>query len=439
MGSTGRVAGIDPGTQQIIRARAKAARRNISVEFQVGVIEQLPFPDQTFDVVFSTLMMHHLPAPLKRQGLAEMARVLKPGGRLVTADFKHKQERAGLSARFHVGGSRIQELEDLLKEAGFDRVGTEELRPDPVRDWLRDAGLPPHRSAPGVQPDRAGGQRPDGWSLWVGAAGELHSVRAPDYRVCGRVEPRGACGGILEVGPALVGWNGIELMIASFFPKSENAAGHIYDPLGVHMMNGMIFFLNIGIVLVVLSLRFARDERWSDLALYTRVLGIALFVMSVLNGYFAAAVGDPLHPWLGLFQRMILAVWFLCLLILALRLWRVGRSDVDTHLVAPSAALSSSMRSDQAVTTGIPRWMIVFGIITLLLLLTVVLIEITTNGMGGMQMSIPMYLSTIAYRGKRYDHEAQPTQGRAHRACHVLGWLVWCGRCLPDTLPGRDD
>ncbi|GHO77821.1 hypothetical protein KSD_55920 [Ktedonobacter sp. SOSP1-85] len=129
VGSTGRVAGVDPGTQQITRARAKAARRNISVEFQVGVIEQLPFPDQTFDVVFSTLMMHHLPAPLKRQGLAEIARALKPGGRLVIADFKHKQERAGLSARFHAGGSRTQELEDLLKEAGFDRVGTEELRP----------------------------------------------------------------------------------------------------------------------------------------------------------------------------------------------------------------------------------------------------------------------------------------------------------------------
>lgn len=76
----GRAAGVDPGTEQIARARAKAARRSVPIEFQVGVIEQLPFPDQTFDVVFSTLMMHHLPAPLKRQGLMEIARVLKPGG-----------------------------------------------------------------------------------------------------------------------------------------------------------------------------------------------------------------------------------------------------------------------------------------------------------------------------------------------------------------------
>ncbi|HEU5099789.1 MAG TPA: methyltransferase domain-containing protein, partial [Roseiflexaceae bacterium] len=93
VGSAGRVVGIDPSAQQIARARAKAARRNVPIEFQVGVIEQLAFPDQTFDVALSTLMMHHLPASLKRQGLAEIARVLKAGGRLIIADFTRKQER----------------------------------------------------------------------------------------------------------------------------------------------------------------------------------------------------------------------------------------------------------------------------------------------------------------------------------------------------------
>jgi 2-polyprenyl-3-methyl-5-hydroxy-6-metoxy-1,4-benzoquinol methylase len=39
----GRVVGIDPGCQQIVRARAKAARRNVPIEFQIGVIEQLAF------------------------------------------------------------------------------------------------------------------------------------------------------------------------------------------------------------------------------------------------------------------------------------------------------------------------------------------------------------------------------------------------------------
>jgi len=129
VGRAGRVAGVDPGTQQIARARAKAARRHVPIEFQIGVIEQLPFPDQTFDVVFSTLMMHHVPASLKRQGLAEIARVLKPGGRLVIADFKRKQERQGQAARFHAGGSSMQDLAALVKDTGFSEVETEEMRP----------------------------------------------------------------------------------------------------------------------------------------------------------------------------------------------------------------------------------------------------------------------------------------------------------------------
>jgi ubiquinone/menaquinone biosynthesis C-methylase UbiE len=119
VGATGYVAGIDPGPAQIARARAKAARSHQSADFQVGVIERLPFADQSFDVVFSTLMMHHLPTPLKRQGLAEVARVLKPGGRLVIADFTRKQDRTGRAARFHAGGSDIHALAELIGEAGF--------------------------------------------------------------------------------------------------------------------------------------------------------------------------------------------------------------------------------------------------------------------------------------------------------------------------------
>jgi len=101
----------------------------VPIEFQIGMIEQLPFPDQSFDVVFATLMMHHLPASLKRQGLAEIARVLKPGGRLVIADFKRKQERQGRAARFHAGGSSIQDLAAMVSDAGFSEVETEEMQP----------------------------------------------------------------------------------------------------------------------------------------------------------------------------------------------------------------------------------------------------------------------------------------------------------------------
>jgi ubiquinone/menaquinone biosynthesis C-methylase UbiE len=128
-GRTSRVAGIDPSAVQIARAQTKAARRSLRVDFQTGVIEQLPFPDQSFDVVLSTLMMHHLPAPLKRQGLVEVARVLKPGGRLVIADFIRKQDRVGRATRFHAGGSSLPDLVTLVTDAGFSHVTTGDLPP----------------------------------------------------------------------------------------------------------------------------------------------------------------------------------------------------------------------------------------------------------------------------------------------------------------------
>lgn len=127
VGNTGRVDGIDPGAEQIARARARAARKRVPAEFQVGVIERLPFPDQTFDVVLSTLMMHHLGPDLKRQGLREIARVLKPGGSVIIADFAHKRERQGTAQRFHAGGSSLPDLNTFVTEAGFTQVEMEQM------------------------------------------------------------------------------------------------------------------------------------------------------------------------------------------------------------------------------------------------------------------------------------------------------------------------
>ncbi len=143
IGATGRTCGVDPGAQQIARARSKAARRALPIEFKVGVIEHLDFPDQTFDAVVSTLMMHHLPDDLKRQGLSEIARVLKPGGRLVIADFKrpeNAQDQRARHGRHGAMGSGIQDLPALVKDAGFSQVETEEMQP-PRLPVLPGAGL----------------------------------------------------------------------------------------------------------------------------------------------------------------------------------------------------------------------------------------------------------------------------------------------------------
>jgi demethylmenaquinone methyltransferase/2-methoxy-6-polyprenyl-1,4-benzoquinol methylase/phosphoethanolamine N-methyltransferase len=67
--STGQVCGIDPSPEMIEVACRKAARAQADVDFRVGVIERLPYPDVSFNVVLSSLMMHHLPAELKPIGL----------------------------------------------------------------------------------------------------------------------------------------------------------------------------------------------------------------------------------------------------------------------------------------------------------------------------------------------------------------------------------
>ena len=87
VGPEGEVRGIDASPEMIAVAQRKAAKRGADVAFETGVVERLPFADGTFDAVFSTLMLHHLPDDVKAQGLAEIARVLKPGGRLLAVDM----------------------------------------------------------------------------------------------------------------------------------------------------------------------------------------------------------------------------------------------------------------------------------------------------------------------------------------------------------------
>jgi ubiquinone/menaquinone biosynthesis C-methylase UbiE len=86
-GTDGKVYGIDAAPEMITKAERKAAEKQLDIRYQVGLIEDIPSPDNKFDVVVSSLMLHHLPKDLKRQGIAEISRVLRPGGRFVAVDL----------------------------------------------------------------------------------------------------------------------------------------------------------------------------------------------------------------------------------------------------------------------------------------------------------------------------------------------------------------
>ena len=83
----GRVCGIDISKDQLDVARKRIKQEDLYIEFCEGSIDELPFPDQSFNAIFSTLMLHHVPREVKIGAFREMRRVLKPDGRIVIADF----------------------------------------------------------------------------------------------------------------------------------------------------------------------------------------------------------------------------------------------------------------------------------------------------------------------------------------------------------------
>lgn len=129
----GEIVGVDASPEMLRRARQKARRSRAPVEFQQGVVESLEFGDGRFDLVLSTVMMHHLPVNLRRRCAAEVKRVLKPGGRAMVVDFGPPQGKPRWMARFHRHSYvSVTELQAVLENAGLQvtqcgRVGVGDL------------------------------------------------------------------------------------------------------------------------------------------------------------------------------------------------------------------------------------------------------------------------------------------------------------------------
>jgi SAM-dependent methyltransferase len=85
VGPTGKAYGLDFLEDMVAKAQANAAEAGVdNVEFLHGMIEDVPLPDASVDVVISNCVINL--APDKRPVLAEIARVLRPGGRLAISD-----------------------------------------------------------------------------------------------------------------------------------------------------------------------------------------------------------------------------------------------------------------------------------------------------------------------------------------------------------------
>src|SRR5262252_6733191 len=119
------VAGLDPDPKALARARRKAERAAVTIQLDQGFSDELPYPDASFDRVFSSFMLHHLQAGEKEKTLREVQRVLKPGGSLHLLDFGGPESgQNGFLARLFHSGHTLKYNTDsriiaLMSQAGL--------------------------------------------------------------------------------------------------------------------------------------------------------------------------------------------------------------------------------------------------------------------------------------------------------------------------------
>jgi demethylmenaquinone methyltransferase/2-methoxy-6-polyprenyl-1,4-benzoquinol methylase len=99
VGSTGRVVGTDFCAEMLALAPEKARRAGLEVDFQVADVLALPFPDRSFDVSSISFGIRNVDDPARC--LRELARVVKPGGRVVVLEFGQPDGAFGALYRFY--------------------------------------------------------------------------------------------------------------------------------------------------------------------------------------------------------------------------------------------------------------------------------------------------------------------------------------------------
>jgi SAM-dependent methyltransferase len=139
--------GLDPDQKALARARRKARRAGLAMRLDRGFAQELPYPDASFDRVFSSLMLHHLDSTSKDTLLAEVRRVLRPEGLLILADAMvdahghghgrrrgrmHLHDNVGdaVAARITAAGFTVEPTRVMALRNGT-RIGIELARPNP--------------------------------------------------------------------------------------------------------------------------------------------------------------------------------------------------------------------------------------------------------------------------------------------------------------------
>jgi ubiquinone/menaquinone biosynthesis C-methylase UbiE len=119
------IVGLDPDPKALARASRKAERAAVSIQFDQGFGDELPYPEASFDRVLSSLMFHHVPTDEKAKTVRAIRRVLKPRGEFHMFDFQGPEKGAhGILSRLLHSSQRLKDNSEsrvlhLMTEAGF--------------------------------------------------------------------------------------------------------------------------------------------------------------------------------------------------------------------------------------------------------------------------------------------------------------------------------
>jgi ubiquinone/menaquinone biosynthesis C-methylase UbiE len=125
-GPSGKVFGIDAIPGMIEASQSKATLANMDVTFKLGSINDIPYPENQFDVVMCSFMIFHMSEGVRRKGFTEIHRVLKPNGRLLIIDSAlPTQPIPRAIAKMLMGGTpqhKLQDLTPILETSGFSNT-----------------------------------------------------------------------------------------------------------------------------------------------------------------------------------------------------------------------------------------------------------------------------------------------------------------------------
>ena len=125
-GPSGRVCGIDIIPGMIEASRQKAAQAKEDITFQLGSIDNIPFPENQFDIVLCSFMIFHMSETTMRKGITEIHRVLKPQATWLVLDLALPPQPVQRYIAQKLFGSMLQhdlhELMPLMEAAGYSNI-----------------------------------------------------------------------------------------------------------------------------------------------------------------------------------------------------------------------------------------------------------------------------------------------------------------------------